>query len=193
MVRAGKNLTRPEVEHRRPLHQQRNFADDARFGRALRKLVSNPRTSWDIATIIINDCLDKLPDSAIQKIYDNMSTGGTKLASRQATQLFVVGYITKKILADALLSVAISRITRMSVGAIAGGLVIQGMIARASEASRRLLNDNPRLYWKLRHQDFDMLYFLFEGMLKPYIQLSRMHHAGDGRFEQVLNEIERMG
>ncbi|MGQ8816856.1 hypothetical protein [Serratia sp. NA_13] len=114
------------------------------------------------------------------------------LASRQATQFFVVGYITIKVVTDAVISVVISRMTRISIGTIAGGLVVQGMIARAAEASRKLLNGNPELYWKLRKQDFDMLYFVFEGPLAKYIQLSRLHRAGDKRFEQVINEIERM-
>lgn len=173
-------------------YQSRNFADDARFGRALRKLVSNPRTTWDIATIIINDCFDKLPNPIVQKIYENLATSGSMLASRHATQFFVVGYITKKAVTDAVISVVISRMTRISIGTIAGGLVVQGMIARAAESSRKLLNENPGLYWKLRKQDFDMLYFVFEGPLAKYIQLSRLHRAGDKRFEQVINEIERM-
>lgn len=173
-------------------YQRRNLDDDARFGRALRKLVSNPRTMWDIATIIINDCFDKLPAPIIQKIYENLATGGSKLASRQTTQFFVVGYITKKVITDAVVSVAISRMTRIAIGTIAGALIVQGMIARAAEASRRLLNENSGLYWKLRKQDFDMLYFIFEKPLEKYIQLSRMHRAGDKRFEQVINEIERM-
>jgi len=66
----------------------------------------------------------------------------------------------------------------------------QGVISRACEASRRLQMQNPELWRKLRVNDDDMLYFLFEEPLQNFIRMGEMLRKNPSASREFINAIE---
>lgn len=73
-----------------------------------------------------------------------------------------------------------------------GGIVLQGVLSRASAASRRLRHKNPELWTRLYILDFDMLYFLFEEPLANYIEPGETLRKNPSKTEQFLGAIENL-
>ncbi|WP_338564537.1 hypothetical protein [Erwinia sp. E_sp_W01_6] len=46
----------------------------------------------------------------------------------------------------------------------------QGLIEEAALASRRMKNHYPVIYWKVQREGLDMVYFVVEDQLKPYLE-----------------------
>jgi len=85
----------------------------------------------------------------------------------------------------------ISRIALRGVtGALTGGIVAQGVISKACEASRRLQLQNPQLWQKLRLNDYDMLYFMFEEPLQNFIKMGEALRKNPSAAEEFINAIE---
>ena len=61
------------------------------------------------------------------------------------------------------------RLTKFGVGFAISAVLIQGLIERASNASRRLEVANPALYRKLKQENLDMIYFIAEEELAPFV------------------------
>jgi hypothetical protein len=70
--------------------------------------------------------------------------------------------------------------------------MIQGTIARAAGSSRKLLNENPKLYYALKKKNWDMLYFLVESTLDKFLMLDRLYHKDRTTFDKVVHEIENL-
>lgn len=89
------------------------------------------------------------------------------------------------------MSTLLTRLTlRGLTGVMLGGIVTQGVIARACEASRRLSFENHQLWQVLRIHDYDMLYFLFEEPLKHFIKMGEILRNDPGRTEDLIRAIE---
>ena len=55
-------------------------------------------------------------------------------------------------------------------GLIGNTLLVGGMIERCLYTSDRLLKNNPEVYNALRHRNYDLLYFLVEPALNPFVE-----------------------
>lgn len=133
--------------------QSRNMQDDIRVGRAVSQVFRDRNEIVRIAKIIIDDSLKNLPESALKKMYVKLTGGAASMTSRTTTQLALSSWLGSKVVGGMMLSF-ISRITLRGVtGVMTGGVVAQGVISRACEASRRLQLQNPPLWQKLRLND----------------------------------------
>jgi hypothetical protein len=111
------------------------------------------------------------------------------MTSRTATQLTLSSYLGSKVISGVMLSF-ISRVAlRGLTGGLTGGVIAQGVISRACEASRRLQMQNPELWRKLRVND-DMLYFLFEEPLQNFIRMGEMLRKNPSASREFINAIE---
>ncbi|PWC15427.1 hypothetical protein [Brenneria corticis] len=172
--------------------QRRNFNDDARFYRTLVRLFKNQAVLKQVADLIINNALSNLPDSALKRISDKLIGSATAMASRSATQLAVSGYLGSKVVGG-MMATTISKLSlRLWTGSLVGGVVLQGVLSRAADASRRLSLENPELWRALYVNDFDMLYFLFEKPLENFIELGDTLRKNPAKTEQLLREIENL-
>lgn len=123
-----------------------------------------------IVNIIIDDSLQYLPEPALRKVYDKLIGNATSITSRTATQLTLSSYLGSKVISGVMLSF----ISRVALRGLTGGVIAQGVISRACEAYRRLQMQNPELWRKLRVNDYDMLYFMFEEPLQNFIRMGEM-------------------
>lgn len=176
----------------RSFTQRRNMDDDLRVMRALRNLIRDRNTIRKVAELIVNDVLDRLPQPTLQKIHDKLVGGGITFASRAALQIAISTYLGTKVLGGMLLPVMTKLAVRGTTGAMLGGIVTQGLISRACSTSRRLQHENPGLWRRLSVHDYDMLYFLFEEPLKPYIAAGRELRNNPQNTEKFISAIENL-
>ena len=169
--------------------QSRNMHDDVRVGRAVYQTFRDRNKIAKIVNIIIDDSLQYLPEPALRKVYDKLIGNATSITSRTATQLTLSSYLGSKVISGVMLSF-ISRVAlRGLTGGLTGGVIAQGVISRACEASRRLQMQNPELWRKLRVND-DMLYFLFEEPLQNFIRMGEMLRKNPSASREFINAIE---
>lgn len=76
------------------------------------------------------------------------------------------------------------------IGGLSGGVIAQGGISRACEASRRLQLQKPELWRKLRVNDVDMLYFMFEEPLQNFIKMGEMLRKNPSVSREFIDAIE---
>ncbi|WP_336748291.1 hypothetical protein [Pantoea vagans] len=170
--------------------QSRNMHDDVRVGRAVYQAFRDRNKIAKIVNIIIDDSLQYLPEPALRKVYDKLIGNATSMTSRTATQLTLSSYLGSKVISGVMLSF-ISRVAlRGLTGGLTGGVIAQGVISRACEASRRLQMQNPELWRKLRINDYDMLYFMFEEPLQNFIKMGEMLRKNPSAFREFINAIE---
>lgn len=170
--------------------QSRNMQDDIRVGRAVSQVFRDRNEIVRIAKIIIDDSLKNLPEPALKKMYVKLTGGAASMTSRTTTQLALSSWLGSKVVGGMMLSF-ISRITLRGVtGVMTGGVVAQGVISRACEASRRLQLQNPPLWQKLRLNDYDMLYFMFEEPLQTFIKMGEALRNNPLAAEELINAIE---
>lgn len=170
--------------------QYRNMHDDIRVGRAISNVFRNRNEITKIAKIIIDDSLKNLPEPVLQKVYDKLIGGATSMSSRTTTQFALSSYLGSKVVSGVMLSF-ISRIAlRGLTGTMTGGMVAQGVVSRACEASRRLQMQNPQLWQKLRLNDYDMLYFFFEEPLQNFIKMGETLRRNPTASKEFINAIE---
>lgn len=170
--------------------QSRNMHDDIRIGRVVYQAFKDRNEIAKIVEIIIDDSLRYLPEPVLRKVYDTLIGGATSMTSRTATQLSLSSYLGSKVVSGVMLSF-ISRVAlRGLTGGLTGGVIVQGMISRACEASRRLQLQNPELLRKLRINDYDMLYFMFEEPLQNFIKMGEMLRKNPSASREFIYAIE---
>jgi len=164
--------------------------DDIRIGRVVYQAFKDRNEIAKIVEIIIDDSLRYLPEPVLRKVYDTLIGGATSMTSRTATQLSLSSYLGSKVVSGVMLSF-ISRVAlRGLTGGLTGGVIVQGMISRACEASRRLQLQNPELLRKLRINDYDMLYFMFEEPLQNFIKMGEMLRKNPSASREFIYAIE---
>ena len=170
--------------------QSRNMQDDIRVGRAVYRAFKDRNEITKIVKIIINDSLQYLPDPVLRKVHDKLIGSATSMTSRTTTQLSLSSYLGSKVVGGVMLSFMSRIALRGLTGGLTGGVIAQGVISRACEASRRLQMQNPELWRKLRINDYDMLYFMFEEPLQNFIEMGEMLRKNPSASREFINAIE---
>lgn len=76
-------------------------------------------------------------------------------------------------------------------GLIGNTLLIGGMVERCIYTSERLQQYNPEIYNRLRTRDLDLLYFLVEPALNPFVDALKIRNTqGQVAFERLLSMVE---
>ena len=103
--------------------------------------------------------------------------------------------ITNSLLAGKLASVIAGRssfLITLRGGLIGNTLLIGGMVERCIYTSERLQQHSPDLYFSLRSKDLDLLYFLVEPALNPFVEALKVKRTqGQPAFEKILDRVER--
>ncbi|QCT21285.1 hypothetical protein FEM41_17330 [Jejubacter calystegiae] len=77
-------------------------------------------------------------------------------------------------------------------GVIGNLLLIGGMTERCIRTSEKLRDEDPQLYYKLRAKDYDLLYFILEPALKPFVDATRVRRTeGEDAFNTIINMVEK--
>ena len=153
-----------------------------RIAQAIRKgILSHDRIAHSIQ-IIFNEFDKQVTESDQNKIYSRVISS---IVGRTVTNGFLASKISGEIIRP------ISLYMRFK-GALAGNiLLLGGMTERSIRASEKLSIEEPEAYQLLRPMDYDLLYFLLEPALKPFIDaLSVKRHQGTYAFNKILMLVE---
>ncbi|HDL8471725.1 TPA: hypothetical protein PXR37_003754 [Yersinia enterocolitica] len=171
-------------------YQQRNMTDDKRFLNAFSNLIRDRFIIAKIADIIIHDTLSRLPDETIQQLHQELIYGATGKITRMAAQTLISGYISGRVVSGLAASSAVTLSFRLGTTAMVSIVMLQGIASRASEASRTLARENPSLFNKLKPDDYDMLFFLFEKPFERLIKLSKLAKNNPIALRHFADEIK---
>jgi len=121
-------------------------------------------------------------ESKQNKIY---SRGSFSVIGRTVTNSVISSTIAKAVAQRAGWTVALR-------GGIVGNiLLIGGMKERCIRTSVQLSIDEPEFYQELRVKDYDLLYFMFEPALKPFVEaLTVRRQQGMPAFNNILERVE---
>ncbi len=102
--------------------------------------------------------------------------------------------ITNSVIAGKLATIIAQRssfLITLRGGIIGNTLLIGGMVERCIYTSERLQQYNPEIYNRLRTRDLDLLYFLVEPALKPFVEALKIRNTqGQAAFEKILSMVE---
>lgn len=141
--------------------------------------------------IILNQFFDKVPDSVLQRMASAAGMRALEFGVRSATKTFLINLISSRIINRAVSRAAIQRVTKIAVGMILTAAIWQGLLERASNASQRLRISNSGIYQTFRNQNLDMIYFLIEDHVQPYLEAVKIADTNSAEFQRLLREIER--
>ncbi len=137
--------------------------------------------------------------SAIKKVFEIFTRAiseGKQNSIYSYTSFALVGrFVTNGVLSSKMTTTIASHasIYLKFIGAAGGNiLLIGGMIERSIRTSKRLMIENPEVYQTLRPMDYDILYFLIEPALAPFVDaLNVKRTQGDRQFGHIIDLIEK--
>lgn len=155
-----------------------NGIDTERLMRIIKK--GNLRNNLEeITKIAINEFAGKIPE----KMLNSLPEGAGKLTG---------SFFVNKVLMQDIASVFAQRlIPKICFNAtLSTALLLGGARARAIYASRRLLRESPSIYYMLKNKgDLDLLYFLAEDYLEPFIKAISIYNKKPEEFYKIVSGV----
>lgn len=150
-----------------------NIDDDLRFVKAITNIIKNKEILYEMIEVIIEDTWSQLSYPQRKRVGEASIKGYT----RSAVTIIIAGGMTaryvKKISTVLVQKLIITGFWRTLTGwAVKGAFLtipIEALLSRASDESRMLKYQNPKLFNKLYPTGFDMLCFIFKPVVR-YIQ-----------------------
>lgn len=157
-------------------HRHANFDDRMRMANMLKRGISVNQEAQKIVNAVIREFMSKVNIDNIQGIAQNF-TG--VMASK-----FIFAELTG-VKPGAAVSLRI--MTSFAAGVVIGSaLTIGAETSRAIYTARKLENQNPVLYYRLKSMgDLDLLYFLVEEKLKPFLDACSVADVNKHEFNEV--------
>ena len=132
---------------------------------------------------VLNMFNKNVPESKQNAIYSKTIAS---LAGRTLTNSLIAGRLATSIAQRSSFLVAAR-------GALIGNaLLLGGMTERCIYTSEKLQKNNPEVYNALRAQNYDLLYFLVEPALNPFLEaLNVKRTQGQPAFEKIIEMVEK--
>lgn len=155
--------------------KNRNQMETERFMRLIKATANRHEPIRQLITVVITDFYAKLDDKGKQAIDIRLGYGVGRLGGRIGSQFILAQFIAKQILIRIVTAEAFKRFVRVGSSLSLNVLMIQGLIEEASIASRRMQSKFPMTYSKISRMNLDMVYFLVEKPLEPYLIYINSH------------------
>lgn len=154
--------------------------ENIRAFRLAKKLVKNIGVLSELASIVVEFLAPRLEEEVKKKISYKLRLFMIKFIAKTAGKKIIGILIAKKIVAPLVAKLAstetykrVAKSLKVSSGTRSRGLgvlltmlTIQGILEEASQASRRLESQFPKLHQVLKNRDLDMAWFLIEPQLE---------------------------
>ncbi len=127
-----------------------------------------------------------LPDSTIEAIAKKAGLGTSYMSGRIATQVALTTLVVRKLAKEIALKSTAKRVAKFGVGAAASALLLQGLIERASNASKRLQRIHPKIHYSLKIKNLDMAFILVEDGMKPILDAIKIGHKNKDEFNRLI-------
>lgn len=155
--------------------KNRNRRETERFMRLVKATTDRHEPIRQLITIVIFDFYAKLDNESKQAIDGKLGYGAGRLGGRVGSQFILAQFIAKKILTRIVTAETFKRFVRVGSSLSLNLLMIQGLIEEASLASRRMQSRFLKTYSKVSRLNLDMVYFLVEKPLEPYLMYINSH------------------
>lgn len=139
-----------------------------------------------IVKIIITDFYDLLPDSTVEAIAKKAGLGTSYMSGRVATQIALTTLVVRKLAKEIVLKSTAKRITKFGIGAAVSALLLQGLIEKASGASKQLQRTHPKIHYSLKEKNLDMAFILVEDAMKPILDAIKMSGKNKEEFNRLV-------
>lgn len=166
--------------------QLRNEREDVRFYTVIKALIRNEEPLRRLITIVITEFYNKLDEHGKQAVHNQIGYGSGRLAGRVGAQILTSQVVASSIVRFARGSNAWKALYRFGASFTISAGLWQGLIEEAALASRRMQQHYPHIYWKVQPQGLDMIYFVVEDQLKPYLEFISSHPE---MCKRISNEI----
>ncbi|EKS6734074.1 hypothetical protein OR233_002495 [Enterobacter asburiae] len=157
-------------------HRHSNFDDRVRMANMLKRGISVHQEAQKIVNAVIREFMSKVNMDCIQGIAQNF-TGvmAGKFIFAELTGVKLGAAVSTRIM------------TSFAAGVVIGSaLTIGAETSRAIYTARKLENQNPALYYRLKSMgDLDLLYFLVEDKLKPFLDACSVADVNKHEFNEV--------
>ena len=157
-------------------HRHSNFDDRVRMANMLKRGISVHQEAQKIVNAVIREFMSKVNMDSIQGIAQNF-TGvmAGKFIFAELTGVKLGAAVSSRIM------------TSFAAGVVIGSaLTIGAETSRAIYTARKLENQNPALYYRLKGMgDLDLLYFLVEEKLKPFLDACSVADVNKHEFNEV--------
>ncbi|CAI1096001.1 Uncharacterised protein [Serratia entomophila] len=147
----------------------RNQSETERFFRVIKLGYGIENPLRELIGIIINDCYKRMDQQTQNKISQKLNHAEGFTSGRILTQGMVTMLITQSILKKVAGSFLFRRIVQVGTFFSLNTIMLQGLIEQAAVASRNLREKYPATYHKLTPRNLDILYFLAEEYLAPFV------------------------
>ncbi len=123
-----------------------------------------------------------VPKEKQESIY---SRSMFSLAGRTAANSYIFGKMVS------IIAQRTAFLVTLQGGAAGNILLIGGMAERSVYTSRSLQRKNPEIYYALYPRNYDLLYFLIEPALEPFVEaLQVRRNHGDAAFNKIIDMVE---
>lgn len=157
-------------------HRHSNFDDRVRMANMLKRGISVHQEAQKIVNAVIREFMSKVNMDSIQGIAQNF-TGvmAGKFIFAELTGVKLGAAVSTRIM------------TSFAAGVVIGSaLTIGAETSRAIYTARKLENQNSALYYRLKSMgDLDLLYFLVEDKLKPFLDACSVADVNKHEFNEV--------
>lgn len=153
----------------------RNEIENERFFLVLKSMATNESPLRQLVSTVITDFYKKLDEKGKQAINDKLHYADAKLGSRVGAQAFITQKIAEMIIHRVRMKKITQRLVRVGSAFTFNIIMIQGLIEESSRASRRMQSSYPETYYKVSPMNLDMVYFLAEKELEPYLMYIHSH------------------
>ncbi|MFC6377105.1 hypothetical protein [Tatumella terrea] len=142
---------------------------------------------------VLNNFNKFVPETRQNAIYSKIIAS---VAGRTITNSMIAGRtITNSMIAGRIATAIAQRISFLITlrgGIIGNSLLNGGMVERCIYTSQRLQQYNPDIYHALRYRNYDLLYFLVEPALNPFVEALKVKNTqGQPAFEKILSMVEK--
>ncbi len=166
--------------------KNRNEKETERFFQVIKGLISNEEPLRRLVTTVITEFYSKLDEQGKQAVNNQLAYGAGRVGGRVGAQVFVSQAITSAIVKNVLTGYAWKSLYRAGLSFTIGTVLWQGLIEEAALASRRMQTHYSKIYWQVKPQGLDMIYFVVESQLKPYLDFISSHPQ---TCQRINNEI----
>ncbi len=150
--------------------RDRNQRETERFIRLIRAVGSKEEPIRRLITLVMTDFYKKLNDAGKEAINNQLAYGAGHLGGKTGAQFGIAYTAGSLMIRKATSAVVYREFVRFSVSVPLNVLMWQGLIEEAALASRRMQRNYPQTYFRVSPQNLDMVYFLVENQLEPYIR-----------------------
>lgn len=144
--------------------------------------------------ILENDNFMKTIETVLASFNKNVPEKKQNAIYGQIMASIVGRTVTNSVVAGKLATVIAQRsslLISLRGGLIGNILLAGGMAERSIYTSERLKQSDPEIYHALRQRNFDLLFFLVEPALNPFLEALHVKRTqGQSAFERILDMVE---